>query len=79
MWIIAHGEESKLPRMGRVEAWQRWRAAAFFPVCRYLGVGVVEFFDGVQPVLRNRSCSFLALSLATMPLDGVCECGAAVV
>jgi hypothetical protein len=43
MWNIARGEESKLPRVGRVEAWQQWRVAAFFLVCRYLGVGVVEF------------------------------------
>jgi hypothetical protein len=37
------GEESELPRMGCVEAWQRWRTAGFTHVCRCLGVDVIEF------------------------------------
>jgi hypothetical protein len=37
------GEESELPRVGCVEAWQRRRTAIFILLCRCLGVGGVEF------------------------------------
>jgi hypothetical protein len=37
------GEESELPRVGCVEAWQRWRTAIFLLLCRCLDVGVVVF------------------------------------
>jgi hypothetical protein len=33
MWTLARGEESELPRVERVESWQRWRAAVFLLVC----------------------------------------------
>jgi hypothetical protein len=42
-WFKKIGEESKLPRVGCVEAWQRWRTAVFLLVYRVLSVAVVEF------------------------------------
>jgi hypothetical protein len=69
------GEESELPRVGYVEAWQRRRTAIFPLLCRCLNVGVVVFFGHVWPVLRSRSCLSLGSSSATMPLDELCGLG----
>jgi hypothetical protein len=44
------GEESELPRVGCVEAWQQRRTAVFLLLCRCLGVGVVESFGHVWPI-----------------------------
>jgi hypothetical protein len=71
------GEESELPRVGCVEAWQRWCAAALL-VCQCLGVGVVEFLWSSTSRHGSRSCSSLVLSSATMTLNRLyvwgCHC-----
>jgi hypothetical protein len=63
-------EESELPRVGCVEAWQQRRTTIFLILCWCLVVGVVVFSLAMcGPVLRSRSCLFLGPSSATITLD----------
>lgn len=64
------GEGSKLPCVGCLKAWQRWRTAVFLLLCwccgyRHRWVS----FGHVLPIWGSRGCPFFVSSSTTITLD----------